>query len=158
LTFNRGDLASISFAVVISASTVQMNSFVEVRDTGISGGAIVDLPANFFDPSITIARQIARVVRTAGRQAAKTLVARTVVEYNYAQIAANVTPSFTFDTRQTFLLNGAEVDYVNAQTVPSLSTYGSWVSAGTFILAEDETWSRWLGNIYEKKRVQVVAV
>lgn len=158
LTFSRGDMAAVSYRVAISGTTVQINNIVEVREIGPSGGIIADLPPNFFDSTITVTRQIARAIRTTGRAQAATLVGRAVVEYSYAMITPNVTPVFTFTARQTFTLDGAEVDYVNARTLPTIATYAGWVSGGTFFNAEDDTWARWLGNIYEKRSVRVVAL
>lgn len=158
ITFSRGDMAAVSYRVSISGTTTQINNIVEVREIGPSGGIVADLPPNFFDPTITVTRQVARAIRTSGRPTAKTLVGRAVIEYNYAMITPNVTPVFTFSSRQTFTLDGQEVDYVNARTSPSLSTYAGWVSGGTFFNAEDDTWSRWLGNIYERRSVRVVAL
>ena len=158
ITFSRGDMAALSYRVSISGTTTQMNNIVNVHEIGPSGGIIADLPSNFFDGSITVTRQVARAIRTTGRATSKAMVGRAVVEYNYSIITPNVTPDLSFSSRQTFTLAGQEVDYVNAQTTPSISTYSGWVASGAYFLAEDETWARWLGNIYEKRTVKVVAL
>ncbi len=158
ITFSRGDTAVLSYRVVISGTTNQMNNFVLVRDASPNGGAIVDLPPNFFDPSITVTRQIARAIKSSGRPETKTMVGRAVIEYSYALVTPAVTPVFTFNARQTFTLDGAEVDFVNLRTSPSISTYAGWISAGSYFNAEDDTWARWKGNIYERRSVKVVAL
>jgi hypothetical protein len=135
-----------------------MNNIVEVRDIGTSGGIIVDLPPNFFDTSITINRQVARVIRTTGRKLPKTLVGRAVIQYDYSLVAAGVTPSWTFNSRQTFTLDGQDVDFVDKRTVPTIGQYQGWVAAGSYIIAEDDTFGRWRGNIYEKRTTKVVAL
>jgi len=151
-------MAALSYIVSISGTSIPLNNIVEVREIGISGGVIADLPPNFFDSTITVTRQIARAIRTTGRPNSQTLVGRAVIEYSYAMVTPAVTPVFTFAARQTFLLNGQEVDYVNAQTSPSISDYSSWITNKTFFNAQDDTWGRWLGNIYEKKTTKVVAL
>lgn len=158
ISFSRGDMAAVSYRVAISGTTTQINNLVEVREIGLSGGIIADLPPNFFDATITVTRQIARAIRTTGRAQAKTLVGRAAIDYSYVLITPAVTPVFTFNSRQAFTLDGQEVDYVNSKTVPSISTYAGYVSGGTFFYAEDDTWARWLGNIYEKRSVRVVAL
>lgn len=157
ISFSRSDLAAVSYKVSISGTTVQMNNFVAVRDIGPSG-IITDLPPNFFDASITGIRQVARAARTYGRAQAQTLVGRAIIEYAYAMITPNVTPVFTFNSRQTFTRNGQEVDFIDTWTSPTLIDYAAMVSAGSYFNAEDDTWSRWLGNIYEKRTVKVVAL
>jgi len=157
ISFSRSDFAAVSYKVSISGATVQMNSFVAVRDIGVSG-IITDLPPNFFDPSITGVRYVARAARTYGRSQPQTLVGRAIIEYQYVLITPNVTPVFTFNSRQTFTRNGQEVDFIDTWTVPTIIDYASLISTGGFFNAEDDTWARWLGNIYEKRSVKVVAL
>lgn len=153
-----GQYVAISYRVVISGATTQMNNLVAVRDYSYTSGIICDYAPNFFDPSITVTRQIAEVVRKSGRARPKTMVGRAVQQYDYVMITPNVTPVFTFNASQKFTVNGEEVNYVSYQTVPSVDTYNSWVTNGTFFTAEDDTWTRWRGNIYEKKQTRIVAL
>ena len=49
--------------------------------------------------------------------------------------------------------NDELTDTVTSSTTPTLTEYNSFVSDSIFKAAEAQTFSRWMGNIYEKRRI-----
>lgn len=157
VTANPGELVSISYN---GSEVGQVNVYGYVRPTVTTWnyGLVVDLNQPYV--SATYTRAAARITQTSARYLQGPIVARAVEEFTYALMSPNVTPSFTFNSRQRFLLNtsGEEVQYVSTETTPTAASYLQWISDGTFIYAEDDAWGRWRGNIYVKRSLKVPAL
>lgn len=157
VTANPGDMVALSYTVSSGSSTTRYAGIqVYVRDYANSG-LITDINSAFI--SSTYSKEVARVNRaSAGRAAPVDLVGRAVIQYDYILVTPNVTPVFTFNTRQKFTVDAQEVDYVSQFTSPTSASYAAMVTSGSYFRVEDDTWARWMGNIYEKRSAQVVAL
>lgn len=159
ITASIGNQVSVSYRYVSGGTTFNRVTGVYVRDYSL-GGIITDsVPELLSNTSITIL-QVARAYFDAGRQFPLAVAARADVDYNYVLAAAGSAPSFTLQGRQKFVLaTGEEVKFVSRETIPTALTYLSWIASTTVahIVAEDDQWSRWMGNIYEQRTVKVYA-
>jgi len=77
--------------------------------------------------------------------------------YTYEKLS-NVTDASPFAEKFVVLNSaGTVTDNLAATTLPTSAQYYEIFKAGGYINAEDETFERWRGNIYERKIIQVVA-
>jgi hypothetical protein len=100
---------------------------------------------------------VASVTQSGGRELPTTIITRAEVLYEY--YLPGVTPNIAtpedipIDTLFEITLNGFRVSFVSDATVPDTLTYLGFVASKTLLTAED-TFQRWRGNIYERRRVR----
>lgn len=145
-----GSQLSLSYRV----NGVLFQNVVPVFDYA-SGGVVAAMDSSFL--STTYARAVAKASHTVGRQFPLALPGRAVVSYSYFLAVPGPTFAITPIARQKFTVNGEEVKFVSANTIPSAVSYLAMIATPSYFVAEDEQISRWMGNIYERKVIYVYA-
>lgn len=157
ITAGPGEHVALSYKTY--SPPVQMEGVLVVVREQVNGGLLTDINSSFI--ATTYNKAVARVTRSSGtiaRPAPLEIVGRAIVECSYTLVTAGVTPDFTFQSRQKYLYGTEQVDYVSEYTSPTAASYAAMVSSGSYLIAEDDTWTRWMGNIYEKKTTSILAL
>lgn len=149
-----GNQVALGYTITLGAITVNISGAVVPVFDYASGGLIVAMNSEFMTG---INQTAAPAVGTLGRQFPLAAPGRAVVSFGYFLATPGPTFNITPVARQKFTLNGEEVNYVSANTVPSAVSYLAMITTPSYFVAENEQVSRWLGNIYERKVIYVYA-